>query len=290
MSKVDNAIIMAAGTSTRFAPLSYEKSKALTMVKGQILIERQIEQLQKAGISEIYVITGYKAEQLQYLKKKYGVSLIDNSEYLSRNNHGSIWAAREILKNSYLCSADNYFIENPFELEVEESYYATVYANGRTEEWCVTEDEEGFIDSVHIGGDNTWYMMGHTFWSQDFSKRFLVILEKEYDREETKGKLWEAIYMEHLDCLKMKARKYPPNYIFEFDSLEELRKFDTSYERDARSEIMRYLAKELAVLESELVNIRAMKGRTEEAIGISFDCRARHYHYYYEKKTLLLSR
>lgn len=44
--KVKNAIIMAAGMSTRFAPLSYEKPKTLLRVKGEILIEREIRQLQ----------------------------------------------------------------------------------------------------------------------------------------------------------------------------------------------------------------------------------------------------
>ena len=48
--KVDNAIIMAAGMSTRFAPLSYEKPKALLRVKGELLIEREIEQLLEAGM------------------------------------------------------------------------------------------------------------------------------------------------------------------------------------------------------------------------------------------------
>lgn len=47
---VDNAVIMAAGTSSRFAPLSYEKPKALINVKGEILIERQIKQLYDVGI------------------------------------------------------------------------------------------------------------------------------------------------------------------------------------------------------------------------------------------------
>ena len=40
-----NAVIMAAGMSTRFAPLSYEKPKGLWKVKGEILIEREIRQL-----------------------------------------------------------------------------------------------------------------------------------------------------------------------------------------------------------------------------------------------------
>ena len=41
---VDNAVIMAAGTSSRFAPLSYERHKGLTEVRGEVLIERQIRQ------------------------------------------------------------------------------------------------------------------------------------------------------------------------------------------------------------------------------------------------------
>ena len=63
--KVDNAVIMAAGTSSRFAPLSYEIHKALIEVRGEILIERQIRQLKEAGVPEIYIVTGYKAEQFE---------------------------------------------------------------------------------------------------------------------------------------------------------------------------------------------------------------------------------
>ena len=54
--KVDNAIIMAAGTASRFAPLSFEKPKALIEVRGEILIERQIKQLQEAGITDVIIV------------------------------------------------------------------------------------------------------------------------------------------------------------------------------------------------------------------------------------------
>lgn len=43
---VDNAVILAAGLSSRFAPISYERPKGLLRVRGDILIERQIEQAQ----------------------------------------------------------------------------------------------------------------------------------------------------------------------------------------------------------------------------------------------------
>ena len=148
--KVDNAIIMAAGTSSRFAPLSYEKHKAFTEVKGEILIERQIEQLKRAGIKKIYIITGYKKEQFGYLVDKYNVELIHNNNYLNRNNNGSIYVAKDILRNSYICSADNYFNINPFESEVDCAYYAAEYAEGYTNEWCMGEDAEGYINEITL--------------------------------------------------------------------------------------------------------------------------------------------
>ena len=52
-------------------------------------------------------------------------------------------------------------------------------------------------------------MLGHVFWSQEFSKKFLSILENEYNNPETADKLWESIYIEHIAELQMKIRKYP---------------------------------------------------------------------------------
>ena len=279
--KVDNAIIMAAGTSSRFVPLSYEKPKALLEVKGEILIERQIRQLMEAKIPEIYIVIGYKAEQLSYLQKKFGVKLIYNPEYSFRNNHSSIWAAKSILRNSYVCSADNYFTRNPFETVVDESYYAAKYAEGFTEEWCMKEDEKGYIKSVSIGGRNSWYMLGHTFWSETFSKRFIDILQTEYDYPETAGKLWEKIFISHLDVLKMKIRKYGENDIFEFDTLDELRIFDETYKSNTRSVVLKRIATELNVTENDIISIKPQKieMQKENMVVFEFDCDGIHYTY-----------
>jgi len=285
--KVDNAIIMAAGTSSRFAPLSYERHKALTLVRNEILIERQIRQLKEAGIHVIYLITGYKAEQFDYLKDRFNVRLIYNPDFLDRNNNGSIWAAKDILKNSYVCSADNYFSINPFEAETECAYYAAAYAQGQTNEWCMTEDENGYIRSVMISGRDSWYMYGHTFWDEEFSKRFLKILKEEYDLPETKGKLWEQIFKEHLDTLKMKIRKYEPGVIYEFDTLDELRQFDASYVSDTRSFILKEIADELSIKEKDIIDLKVIKGNTSEAIGFTFVARNDSYRYLYKTQQLI---
>ena len=282
--KVDNAIIMAAGTASRFAPLSYEKPKALIEVRGEVLIERQIRQLREAGIEEVVVVTGYKAEQFEYLKGKYGVVLINNPYYLTRNNNSSIYAAREYIKNSYICSSDNYFITNPFESDVDESYYSAVYIEGETGEWCILE-EDGLIKDVKVGGQDSWVMLGHVFWSESFSRSFLHILEDEYEWPETADKLWETIYIEHINELPMKIRKYPADFIFEFDTLDELREFDDSYISNTRSEILTKIAGELGVEEKEIRSVKAFKDKDNAAAGFTFET-GKKYKYYYKTETM----
>lgn len=284
--KVDNAVIMAAGTASRFAPLSYERPKALIEVNGEVLIERQIRQLQEAGIPEIIIVVGYMKERFFYLQEKYGVIIVENDSYLSRNNNGSIYAAKDYICNTYICSSDNYFNENPFEQEVDEAYYAAVYANGDTAEWCMTEDTEGYINSVQIGGRDAWFMLGHVFWSEEFSQKFLGILEKIYDLPETADKLWEKIFMAHLDILKMKIRRYPKDFIFEFDTLDELRAFDHSYVDDTQSQILKDSARQLSCRERDIVNVTSFKDDTTAAAGVRFQVKEKTYQYHYTTKQL----
>ena len=282
--KVDNAIIMAAGTASRFAPLSFEKPKALIKVRGEVLIERQIRQLRDAGIHEIVIVTGYKAEQFEYLKEKFGVVLVENKDFLTRNNNASIYVSRGYLKNSYICSSDNYFLNNPFESEVDESYYASVYVEGNTNEWCIEEQDE-YIKNVVVGGKDSWVMMGHVFWLETFSKKFLSILEREYERPDTADKLWETIYIEHINELSMKIRKYPSDFIFEFDTLDELRAFDSSYKVNTRSSILKRAAKELCCREEDIENVKAFKDKDNAAAGFTFEV-GKKYKYYYKTESL----
>ena len=286
MYNVDNAIIMAAGVSSRFAPLSYEKPKALITVNGEVLIERQIRQLREVGINEIVVVVGYKKEQFYYLKEKFGVIIVENPEYNTRNNNASIYVAQKYIHNSYICSADNCFTQNPFTKMVEESFYSVVYSNGKTDEWCVDIDNNEYITGVKIGGENSWYMLGHVFWSESFSEKFLGILNDEYNLPQTKNLLWESIYINHIDELKMKVKKYDDNYIFEFDTLDELRRFDKSYINDTKSKILKKIAKQNNCIEKDIVDVSVIKDEKGiNAIGFQYKINNEKYSYYYSDVT-----
>lgn len=281
---VNNAVIMAAGTSSRFAPISYEIPKALISVRGEVLIERQIKQLIEAGIDEIIVVVGYKKEKFYYLKDKLNVIIVENNEYDTRNNHSSIYAVRNYLKNTYICSADNYFTVNPFEKEVDSPYYSAVYANGNTNEWCMDVDSEGYINNVSIGGSNSWYMLGHALWNENFSKKFIDILTNEYDIPETKDLLWESIYKNHLDELKLKMKKYSSDVIFEFDSLDELREFDEEYIENTGSKIIADIASKLNCSQGNIKNIIPIKDiYGNDAVGFKFCFNNQDFEYIYKE-------
>ena len=109
-----NAIILAAGKSTRFAPFTYEKPKGLFNVRNEVLVERQICQLKEAGIKDIYIVVGYMKEKFFYLEEKYNVKLIINNNFSNKGNIYSLYSARNFLANSFICCADHYFLKNPF--------------------------------------------------------------------------------------------------------------------------------------------------------------------------------
>ena len=276
--RVQNAVIMAAGMSSRFAPLSYEIPKGLLKVKGQRLIEREIEQLQEAGIEDITVIVGYMQEKMFYLADKYDVNIVVNNDYYKYNNCSSLMLVRDQLSNTYICSSDNYFVENPFEKYVYRGYYSTIFAEGETDEYCATEDSNNMIVDIQIGGKDTWAMVGHVYFDRAFSEKFVEILEKEFKHEPYKEQLWEDYYTRNVHELHLEARHYSADIVKEFDSLDELRQFDDRYLMNSNSEIIDNICKTLNCDASDIVHIKPLKdGLTNTSF--SFDCLGKKYVY-----------
>lgn len=255
-----NAIIMAAGTSSRFVPLSNECPKGLLMVKGEILIERQIRQLNEAGVYDITLVVGYKAEMFEYLKEKFGISIVLNEDYARYNNTSSVIRVIDKLYNTFVCSSDNYFPENVFKAESADSYYSALYAEGETREYCLMMDDEDRILQVAVGGRDSWYMVGHVYFNHEFSESFREIMKSEYEHEETRQGYWEDVYIRHISELpRMKVNRYHSHEIEEFDSLDELREFDETYKDDTHSEVVKKICRELHCKEREVHTFQNVK-------------------------------
>lgn len=250
--KVDNAIILAAGVSSRFVPLCFERPKGLLPVNGEVLIERQIRQLHEKGITDITIVVGFMKDKFYYLQEKYGVNIIETGDYRIRNNHASIWAARKKLGNTIITSSDLYFNENIFQSYAYDAFYCSVYKEGATEERGIQTDGYDKILATFYDAADTWVTLGYAYFNRRFTEKFIEILSWEFDKPQTICKFWADIQDEHLSELYMYAKRVDSNVIYEFDCLEELREFDNTYFVDSGSKLMKMIASELNTTEGEL--------------------------------------
>ncbi|MCI1667487.1 MAG: phosphotransferase [Olsenella sp.] len=257
--EVGNAIIMAAGLSSRLAPISYEKPKGLLRVRGEVLIERQIRQLQEAGITDITVVVGHKKEYFFYLASKFGVHIKVNPQYATRNNNYTLWLVRDRLDNTYVCSSDDYFEENPFEHYVYEAYYATQYVGGHTDEWCVSTGSGGRITEVSVGGSDAWTMLGHAYFDRAFSTAFVPLLDDAVRKPEMADYLWEDVFRSHIGELRMVARKYSGAGIHEFDTLDQVSGFDSAFIENVDSNIFDNIVSVLGCDKSQIHGFYPLK-------------------------------
>jgi choline kinase len=90
-------VILAAGMAKRLRPLTDTKPKCLLKVGERTLLERTVDAMHQAGITEFLVVTGYRGKMIrEFLTIHYPQSTIqylDNVDYEHNNNIYSLWMA-----------------------------------------------------------------------------------------------------------------------------------------------------------------------------------------------------
>ena len=61
---IKNALILAAGKGSRMWPLSENVPKPLLPLGGLPIIERQIQELVKVGVEDLYILIGYRMKEI----------------------------------------------------------------------------------------------------------------------------------------------------------------------------------------------------------------------------------
>lgn len=82
------ALILAAGLGSRLAPITEHCPKSLVPVNGKPILMKQIENLHENGITDITIISGYKADVLEKsVHKLYPeIQIIESKNYETTNN------------------------------------------------------------------------------------------------------------------------------------------------------------------------------------------------------------
>lgn len=265
-----NAVILAAGYGMRMVPINVECPKAFVEVRGEALIERQIKQLNDAGITEIYVVVGFMKEQFDYLIDKYGVELIVNPEYSAKNNLHSLRLASEKLGNSYIVPCDIWCEENPFSKSELYSWYMLSDAKTPDSNLRVNRKNE----PVAVTAEDGNAMIGISYLLEEEAESVKERLKQLDEDSRYDDAFWEEALFSQ-GRMTLKAKVVSSEKVIEINTYEQLREFDGD-SKQLKTKTMTIAAKALNVNPEDIKNIEILKkGMTNRSF--IFECKGLRY-------------
>ena len=226
------AILMAAGLGSRMLPLTDTIAKPLVKVNGIPLIETVLAALERRGIEDIYIVTGYKADQFVAVAEKHpSVRLVHNAEYATKNNINSVAVVADKMasSNCFICEAD-LFLPNADVLccELTRSGYFGKMVHGHSDDWVFDTDANGRITRVGKCGTDCFNMVGISYFRQADAAKIARAVVEAASKPENANLFWDEVVdrlvkNEELDLV---VHPVSSDEIIECDTIEDLKKLE----------------------------------------------------------------
>lgn len=225
------AIILAAGIGSRLRPITDSVPKCMVQVNGECIIDRQIDSLVMAGVTDILVCAGYKMDVLEkHLTKKYPfVRILKMPEYTSTNNMYSMFKTLNFAKgNDIIVMNGDVFISHNYLGKLINSKHsnAILTQKNRYEEEnmkiiCdknlrVTSISKNISNTTSYGTSIDMYK-----FSKDFTDKWFEIMNY-FINEKKQNQLWNEV---GINEMFKSFEVFPVNigkFWFEIDTLEDL--------------------------------------------------------------------
>lgn len=234
------AVILAAGMGKRLKELTQNNTKCMVKVNGVTLIERMLHQLDRAGLSQIVIVIGYKGEELKEYIASLTVSTpicyVTNAIYDKTNNIFSLMLAKD-----YLLKEDTLLLES--DIIFEESILQKLLEDPRDTLALVDKYESWMSGTcIKIGKDDTIadFVPGKKFrfseaseyyktvniykFSKTFSENYYVPFLDAYSKALGYNEYYEQVLqvIALLEEPVIKAKKLDGELWYEIDDVQDL--------------------------------------------------------------------
>lgn len=111
------AVILAAGKGTRMKELTTERPKPMLYVQGKPILQHIIEGIKEAGITEIFIVTGYRADVIEnYFKdgSQFGVKLFYGKQTVQDGTGSALRVAKEFVKEDTFIATYGDILVKPY--------------------------------------------------------------------------------------------------------------------------------------------------------------------------------
>lgn len=218
-----NAIILAAGMGTRLRPLTNDIPKALVKVDTESFFERQLRLLRSLGLTDITVLTGYKAEAFQPWHGDRDLQFVHNEHFHDWNNLYSMYLVRDRLGNSLVLDGDVWIGEGvlPWQAPVTSRWFVG-HHTAMASEWAVVQDDTGRVKQIEVRGGEGWILTGISYWSGQDGPYLATVMEGMMHRPDATSLFWDEAPRSALAILDIHAQALGPDDCVEVDTVDEL--------------------------------------------------------------------
>ena len=254
MKAPKNAIILAAGFGMRMVPINLTSPKAMLEVNGEPLIERTIKQLHKAGIRDITIVVGFMKEKFDYLIDEYGVKLVVNPDYASKNNLSSLALVADRITNTYIVPSDIWCDKNPFHQKEMYSWYMVSDMVDNESDVRVNRKMELVKVSKYSGGNQ---MLGIAYLLEEDAKIIREKIKSASESGEHDEDFWEIALYEK-DKMTIAAKVVHSADAVEINTYEQLRELDGE-SNHLKSDALDVIGDVFKVSTDDIVDITVLK-------------------------------
>lgn len=238
-NRVTTAVLLAAGTGTRLLPLTKETPKCLTIVAGQSILGRLIDNLRSQGINRLVVVIGHLGDQIRDYLQRYAsdmrIDYVTNPVYQTTNNIYSLWLAKEKIHEPFLLVESDLVFDASM---LDDMMVPDKIAISRMLPWMngttVTIDTDGrvsnFIDSSCIN-DASHYKTVNIYSLSEFTWHRVLKNMSHYITENRLGEYYENVFAEMVSngSLSFKSVFFDADHWYEIDNLSDLAEAKTMF-------------------------------------------------------------
>ena len=228
------AILMAAGLGSRMRPLTETVAKPLVKVNGTPLIETVIAALEKRGVAEIYVVTGYRAEQFASLAERHPqIRFVHNADFATKNNINSVAVVADTMASSdcFVCEADLFLPRaDVLVRDLSRSGYFGKMVVGFSDDWVFDTDSAGRVTRIGKCGTDCFNMVGISYFRRADAAKIANAVVDAVKNHENAGLFWDEVVDRLVKSGELDLVVHPvsPNEVIECDTIEDLRKLEAS--------------------------------------------------------------
>ena len=262
-----NAVILAAGYGLRMVPINMDCPKGLLTVDGEHLIDRLIKQLKEKEINDITVVVGFMKEKYEYLIDTFGVTLVYNKDYASKNNLHSLNCVVNQISNTYIIPCDIWCVKNPFSDTEFYSWYMLNELIDSNSTVRVTRNQS--IENIKKDQSGN-KMIGISYISENDSKQLKDNIKKLCKDIANDNVFWEKALFD-MGNIEVNANIMLSSEVTEINSYEQLRELDCS-SKELENESLEVISKTLNCKNEDIKNIKTLKkGMTNRSFIFTVD-------------------